>query len=193
MFFYTKDLPDLNKLADFAPKTPATVSDPCLETPSNAIPYDSIGQNTRRAIAAVEAAEDDPEVLSETLRAFAKTKFMHRPVLSLQVARTMFCRPSKELELQINELRAALQLERRFSRAQLLTMFANRVSFGEGLTGIQSASQHYFRKNPDQLDLEEAALLAGVITAPSYLSPVKHPDRQFGDATRSSMQWPTST
>src|SRR5262249_48111401 len=80
-------------------------------------------------------------------------------------------------QFQLNELRTAVQLERRFAQAQLLTMFANRAWFGESLTGIQAASRDYFGKNPDQLDIGEAAVLAGVLRAPSILSPSKNLDR----------------
>jgi penicillin-binding protein 1A len=56
-------------------------------------------------------------------------------------------------------------------------MFANRVPLGPGRTGIAQGSEFYFRKNPAELDLSEAALLTGLIKGPSYDSPIKPADR----------------
>jgi penicillin-binding protein 1A len=59
----------------------------------------------------------------------------------------------------------------------LFTIYANRLYLGKELIGVQSASQYFFHKNPGDLDIAEAALLAGLAQGPSYLSPVRHPDR----------------
>jgi penicillin-binding protein 1A len=67
-----------------------------------------------------------------------------------------------------------------FSRRQLLTIAANRYYFGDGAMGVQAASQYFFRKNPGELNIAEAALLAGLVKAPSYFSPEKHSDRALG-------------
>jgi penicillin-binding protein 1A len=176
LFFYSRGLPDAVALAQFAPATVTQVSDPCLKSASVAIPYDSIGNNMRAALSAVEAKEDDPGVLSEVFPEFWRQR-PHRVTLSSQISRTMFCNPAKTLNRQLDELRAAAQLERRFSRRELFTMLANRVTFGNDIVGVESASQHFFRKNPNQLLVGEAALLAGLVRAPSYFSPIKHPDR----------------
>ena len=58
-------------------------------------------------------------------------------------------------------------------------MFVNRISFGQGLTGIEVESQRYFGKDPKQLNIAESAFLAGLIRAPSYFLSVKHPERVF--------------
>jgi membrane peptidoglycan carboxypeptidase len=89
----------------------------------------------------------------------------------------MFCEPAKTLNRQLDEFRVAVRLERRFSRRELFAIFANRLEFGEDIVGVEPASQHFFRKEPNQLLIGEAALLAGLVRAPSYLSPIKHPDR----------------
>jgi membrane peptidoglycan carboxypeptidase len=70
-----------------------------------------------------------------------------------------------------------VQLERRFSRRELFTIFANRAWFGDGQVGVEAAAQHFFQKEPNRLQVEEAALLAGLIQRPAYLSPITHPDR----------------
>jgi penicillin-binding protein 1A len=164
-------------LAQFAPASDTDGFDPCVKSASVSIPYDSIGANLRAALSATEAREDDPGVLAETYRGFTRHEGRHRATLSWQISRTMFCAPSKPLSRQLDELRAAVQLERRFSHRQLFTILANRLDFGEDIVGVEPASKHFFRKEPNQLLIGEAALLAGLVRAPSYLSPIKHPDR----------------
>jgi penicillin-binding protein 1A len=177
LFFDSRGLPAAQEIAQFAPASIAQVSDPCFKGPAVAIPYDSIGTNLRASLGSAEASEDGPGVLAETYRGFTHVKGYHRGALSWQISRTMFCAHSKPLDRQLDELRAAVQLERRFSRRQLFTIFANRIVFGDGLVGVETASQHFFQKEPNQLLVGEAAMLAGLVKAPSYLSPIKHADR----------------
>ena len=70
-----------------------------------------------------------------------------------------------------------MQLDRQFSRRELLTIAANRYYFGDNVIGVQEAAQHYFSKTPNELTVGEAALLAGLVRAPSYFSPSRHHDR----------------
>src|SRR5271170_5478559 len=178
IFFYSRDLPDMKALAQFAPGSVARVSDPCLRTATVAIPYDSIGDNLRTALNAAEGSEDGPGVVTETYRALTSQTNFPAGALSLQISRTMFCAaPSKALTRQFGELRTAVQLERRFSRRELFTIFANRAQFGGALVGVEAASQSLFQKDPIQLRLGEAALVAGLIKSPSRFSPITHPDR----------------
>ena len=95
----------------------------------------------------------------------------------MYISRTMCWEPDKPLNSLMNELRAAMQLERRFSRRELFTISANRMYFGEGMVGVEGAAQHYFHKEPNQLLVGEAALLAGLVNSPARFSPTKHPDR----------------
>jgi penicillin-binding protein 1A len=88
----------------------------------------------------------------------------------------MFCVTEGQLRRQVAEFRTAVDLERRYSRRQLFSRFANRVPLGSGRTGIAQRSEFYFRKNPAELDLSEAALLTGLIKGPSYDSPIKPAD-----------------
>ena len=94
-----------------------------------------------------------------------------------QISRTMFCEPSRMMKRQLERLRTAIQLERHFSKRALFTIYANRATFGEGLIGVQAASSYFFHKNPSELDVAQAALLAGLLKSPIYYSPVRHPDR----------------
>jgi penicillin-binding protein 1A len=175
IFFYSRDLPDINALAEFAPSQVMLVSDPCLKTTSLAVPHDLIGNNLRAALQAAEGGEDSPGVLTQEYRGDLKSP--RGNVLWLQIARSMFCEPSKTLNRELKELRTAVQLERRFSGPELFTIFANRAWFSKDLIGVEAASQHFFRKEPNQLQIGEAALLAGLLRAPSHFSPYEHPER----------------
>ena len=175
VFFYSRDLPDINALAEFAPFQVMLVSDPCLKTTSVAVPHDLIGNNLRAALQAAEGGEESPGVLAQEYRGDLKSP--RGSVLSRQIARSMFCEPSKTLNRELKELRMAVQLERRFSGPDLFTIFANRAWFSKDLVGVEAASQHFFRKEPNQLQIGEAALLAGLLRAPSRFSPYEHPDR----------------
>ena len=177
IFYCSGDLPDTKSLARYAPAEPMQVSDACLGTASVAIPYDSIGENLRAALRAAESGEEDPGILADLYSGFTDQATAHRVPLSLQISRGMFCVPSKILDRSVAELRTAVQLERRFSRRELFTIYANGAWFGTGLIGVEAASQHFFQKRPDQLQIGEAALLAGMLRGPSRLSPFTHPDR----------------
>jgi len=177
VFFYSRDLPDVEGLAQFAPAHVTHVSDSCLKSASIAIPYDSIGDNLRAALRAAEASEQDPGVLAEVYRGFTDRGIPGRVPLSFQVARSMFCEPSKGLKRREQEIRMASQLEKRFSRRELFTIYANRIWFGNDLVGVQAASQAFFEKDSNELRVADAALLAGLARAPSRLSPLEHPDR----------------
>jgi penicillin-binding protein 1A len=166
LFYDSRGLPDAQALAQFAPASVTHVSDPCAKSASVAIPYDSIGVNLRAALSAAEASEVDPGVLTETYRGFTHHERRHRATLSWHISRTMFCAPSKPLSRQLDELPAAAQLEQHFSRRQLFTIFANRLEFGENIVGVEPASQHFFQKEPNQLVIGEAALLAGFGQSP---------------------------
>lgn len=170
---YSRDLPELGALSQFAPATVRQTSDPCLGQ-TTSIPYDAIGANVRKALSAIEASENDPSALRAEFTGHDK---LRRRTLSEVIAVTMFCTPSKELPRQFNELPTAIQLDRRYSRRQLFNIYANRVYLGSNLRGVEQGSQFYFHKNSRELTLPEAALLAGVVRSPSIYSPLTHSDR----------------
>lgn len=176
IFFYSGDLPDVKALEQFAPSQATHVSDPCLRDASVAIPYEAIGDHFVAALRAAEG-EDDSGVLTHEFRGLNDQAKPRSAMLSVQIARSMFCTPSKTLNREVMELRTAVQLERRFSRRELFTIYANRAGFGDGQVGVETASQHFFHEEPDHLQIGEAALLAGLVRAPSLFSPFAHPDR----------------
>src|SRR5256885_8224762 len=71
----------------------------------------------------------------------------------------------------------AIQIQRRFTKPQIFTLYANQIALGHGVYGFEAASEFYFSKTAKQLTLPEAALLAGLPKGPSYYSPINHADR----------------
>ncbi len=91
--------------------------------------------------------------------------------ITQQLAKMMFLKPDRTIKRKVQELMLAWQLEKTFGKEQILTLYLNRAYFGGGNYGIASASRNYFNKPVSKLDLNESAMLAGLLKAPSKLSP----------------------
>src|SRR5208337_441506 len=97
--------------------------------------------------------------------------------LTMQLARNLFLSPDRSFHRKIEEALLAIQIERRFTKEQIFTLYANQIFLGHGVYGFEAASEYYFSKPAKQLTLDEAALLAGLPKAPGLYSPINHPDR----------------
>ncbi len=101
--------------------------------------------------------------------------------LSMQVARLFFLSPAKQWKRKIIQTAIAFQLEHRYTKKEIFTIYANEVPLGQrgsfAINGFGEAAQAYFGKNIRDLNLPECALLAGIIQGPSRLSPYKHAKR----------------
>ncbi len=97
--------------------------------------------------------------------------------LTMQLARNLFLSPDRSFHRKIEEALLAIQIERRFTKDQIFTLYANQIFLGSGVYGFEAASEYYFSKPAKQLTLDEAALLAGLPKAPGNYSPINHPDR----------------
>jgi len=97
--------------------------------------------------------------------------------LTMQLARNLFLSPDRSFRRKIEEALLAIQIERRFTKEQIFTLYANQIFLGHGVYGFEAASEYYFSKPAKQLTLAEAALLAGLPKGPATYSPINHPDR----------------
>ncbi len=101
--------------------------------------------------------------------------------ITMQLSRAFFLTPEKTVKRKLSEIMIALELEQKFSKQQIFEFYANRVDLGQRgsftISGFAEASRSYFNKDLKDITLPEAALLAGLIQAPSYLSPYRHPER----------------
>jgi penicillin-binding protein 1A len=97
--------------------------------------------------------------------------------LTMQLARNLFLSPDRSFQRKIQEALLAIQIERKFTKSQIFTLYANQIFLGHGAYGFESASEYYFSKPAKKLTLDEAALLAGLPKGPQAYSPITHPDR----------------
>jgi penicillin-binding protein 1A len=88
-----------------------------------------------------------------------------------QLIRSTFLSTQKTAERKIREIVLSLELDRRYSKDQILDWYLNQIPFGQNAYGVEAASQTYFRKSVSEINLSEAAVLAALIKAPSRLSP----------------------
>lgn len=96
--------------------------------------------------------------------------------ITQQTAKNNFLSNERTITRKIKELFYALQLERKYSKDEILSMYCNSIYFGQGAYGIESAARTFFGKSAGELDLAQAALLAGIPRWPAQYDPYKHPD-----------------
>jgi penicillin-binding protein 1A len=117
--------------------------------------------------------------LARTVSAVAKDVREQRyaqggSTLTQQLARRIFLSPRKTLSRKINEYLVSFEIERRYSKEQILTMYANEIYLGHGNYGFEAASRYYFGKSLKNVSLAEAALLAGIVQRPEDQSPFRN-------------------
>src|SRR5213595_1360323 len=96
--------------------------------------------------------------------------------ITQQLARNSLPLGGRTLSRKVLEAMVALRIERQFTKQQILELYVNRIYFGNGCYGVETASQAYFGKSASKLNLSEAALLAGLIRSLNRLSPLKNPE-----------------
>ena len=96
--------------------------------------------------------------------------------ITMQLARQLYLTPKKTWQRKIEEALLAVELEKNFSKQQILTLYCNLIFLGHGNYGFEAAAQSYFNKTVGELTVPEAALLAGIPQRPSAYSPYRRPD-----------------
>ncbi|RMF16879.1 MAG: PBP1A family penicillin-binding protein [Alphaproteobacteria bacterium] len=102
--------------------------------------------------------------------------------ITQQLAKNLFLRPDRSLRRKLQELLLALYLEQTLSKREILALYLNRVYFGAGAYGVDAAARSFFGHGADRLSLREAALLAGLLKAPSRLQPLANLDGAWARA-----------
>ena len=175
LYLYTADLPAAATLDQYVPSTDAAIQNGTGSI-SHIVPADRLG---KYLVSAVVAAEGQPD-LRGPIRATAASLLWDTPMrgqmYSEQIARDL-AHSGHGLGHQIDELRLAQQIQRRFKQQEILTIYLNRVYLGEDVSGVEDASIRYFGEHVSELSLDQAALIAGLIRAPNHDSPINHPER----------------
>ncbi len=99
--------------------------------------------------------------------------------LTMQLARNLFLSPDRNFRRKIQEVMLSIQIERRFTKPQIFTLYANQIYLGHGVYGFEAGANYYFSKRAKDLTLEEAAVLAGLPKAPNAYSPINNPERSL--------------
>src|SRR5664279_2418774 len=97
--------------------------------------------------------------------------------LTMQLSRNLFLSPDRNFRRKMQEVMLAIQIERRFTKQQIFTLYANQIYLGHGVYGFEAGANYYFSKKAKDLNLEEAAVLAGLPKAPNAYSPINNPER----------------
>ena len=96
--------------------------------------------------------------------------------ITQQLAKLLFLKPEKTFKRKIQEALLALQLEHKFTKEQILTFYLNRAYFGSNNYGVGNAAKKYFNKEVSQLNISESAMIAGLLKAPTLMSPKNNPE-----------------
>ncbi len=151
------------------------------------LPPDRIPDHLKLAIVAIEDADffehggvDPQAIFRAALYSLLEGRLGARggaSTLTQQLALNLFLERERTLRRKLKEALLAIDIEKRYSKDQILTMYANQVFLGHGAYGVEAAAQLYFKKPAAELDLAEAALLAGMIPSPNNkYDPIRHPE-----------------
>ncbi|MCH8126254.1 PBP1A family penicillin-binding protein [candidate division KSB1 bacterium] len=97
--------------------------------------------------------------------------------ITQQLARDLYFTQQKVFIRKIRELITAIQIERTYSKDEIIEMYLNHIWFGHGCYGIKAAAEYFLNKSVKDLNLEESALLAAIVNVPAVYSPINHPER----------------
>lgn len=146
----------------------------------NTIPLSEVPEHTQQAFIAVEDREfyNHPGFSLRGIARAIRTNLEEErfaaggSTISQQLIKNTLLSQNKSIFRKYQELVLAIELERRYSKEDILEMYLNTIYFGEGAFGIEDAARRYFSKGAEELTIDESALLAGLIRAPSALSPL---------------------
>jgi penicillin-binding protein 1A len=186
------DLPQMDELAKYRPNTTTELLDiHGREIGSFAlerrvvIPYNDVPQNLHDAIISIEDKSFERNWGVNLFRA-AEAAYLDihshgraqgASTLTMQLARNLFLSAQKTYTRKLQEIFLTIQIERRFTKQQIFTLYVNQIYLGHGRYGFEAGSEFYFSKHVKDLTLPEAALLAALPKGPEYYSPLRNPER----------------
>lgn len=192
MLVYSVDLPQMDDLARYRPSTTTEL----LDIHGRVIgsfalerrvvePYDAFPPMLREAIISIEDKSFESNWGVNLIRAVGAAyrdlhsdeKAQGASTLTMQLARNLFLSSEKTYSRKFQEILLTMQIERRFTKPQIFTMYANQIYLGRGTYGFEAGAEYYFSKHAKDLTLPEAALLAALPKGPEYYSPVRYPER----------------
>jgi penicillin-binding protein 1A len=192
LLVYTTDLPQVDALESYRPSSITEIYDGHSRVVGSfalqrrvLASYDDFPQVLRDALVSIEDKDfyrhsgiNFWRIIGAAYRDIESGgKVQGASTLTMQLARNLFLSPDRSWQRKVQEAMLAIQIERRFTKPQIFTLYANQIFLGHGVYGFEAASEFYFSKPAKQLTLEEATLLAGLPKGPAVYSPITHPDR----------------
>ncbi len=197
MFAYSDDLPEVSALDNYAPNTITRVVGKDGQLIGEfaverrvVIHYNDISPNLRQAILAAEDSgffEHSGFSISRMFLALVRDiatrgKSPGGSTITQQLSRDLFGRDigfaigNRSWERKVKETLVSMRIEKRYTKEEIFTFYANQIYYGHGAYGVEAASRLYFRKSAKDLSLEEAATLAGIIQSNVRQSPFVNPE-----------------
>ena len=192
LLVYSTDLPQVSELEHYRPSSVTQIYDAQGRVIGSfalqrriVVGYDDIPKVLRDAVIAIEDKDferhwgiDFWRILGAAYRDIASgSRAQGASTLTMQLSRNLFLTPDRKFSRKVQEIMLAIQIERRFTKPQIFTLYANQIYLGHGVYGFEAGAQYYFGKRARDLTIEEAATLAGLPKAPSQYSPVTSPER----------------
>ena len=189
---YSVDLPQIQELEHYRPSTTTDLFDRkgrivgyfALER-REVVGYDDIAPILRQAVISIEDKKFESHWGVNVFRVVGAVwhdirshgRAQGASTLTMQLARNLFLSSDRTAMRKVQEAYLAIQIERAFTKQQIFTLYGNQIYLGSGMYGFEAASQFYFSKHAKDLNLTEAALLAGLPKGPVGFSPLLNPDR----------------
>ncbi|HEU5451751.1 MAG TPA: biosynthetic peptidoglycan transglycosylase, partial [Terriglobales bacterium] len=192
LFVYSTDLPQVGELEHYRPSSVTELYDDQGHVIGSfalqrrvVVTYDDFPKVLRDAIISTEDKEFEKHSgvnwwrgLGAAYRDLVSgSRAQGASTLTMQLSRNLFLSPDRKFHRKIQEIMLAIQIERRFTKAQIFTLYCNQIYLGHGVYGFEAGSEFYFNKKAKDLTLDEAAILAALPKAPNYYSPINFPER----------------
>ena len=194
VWYYSRDLPDINTIDDYQPKQLARVYSTDGELIElwtdddliyrRLVPVAEIPEVMRIAVLAAEDADfyshrglDFPGLLRAIWTNVRSGRMSQGfSTITQQVVKNLVLSPERTIRRKIQEVLLAFRLEERLTKDEILGLYLNEVYFGGNRYGVEEASRYYFGKGVAEITLPEAALLAGLLPSPARYNPFRHPE-----------------
>ena len=192
MLVYSVDLPQIEELEQYRPSTTTELYDVhgrpfgsfALER-RVVVGYDGFSPLLPQAVISIEDKNFESHWGVNLFRVLgaayhdlrSKGRAQGASTLTMQLARNLFLSNERTMGRKLQEVFLSLQIEHRFTKQQIFTLYGNQIYLGHGVYGFEAGANYYFSKHANELTLPEAALLAGLPKGPSEYSPLQNPDR----------------
>lgn len=189
---YRMELPNINQLVeDYSPSLPTIiydrngeVVDTLFEETRNLVKIDEVPQVLKDAFISIEDKNFykhhgvNPKRILGALITNVKNKRASQgaSTISQQLAKNAFLTQEKKLSRKIKELIITLEIERKYTKNEIFERYLNEIYYGSGYYGVKTATKFFLKKDIKDLNLAEAALMAGIPNRPSKYDPIKHLD-----------------